>query len=265
MDIKAALIDKLQAAGLQLEEARLYAELTKEPTTHLQLSRRTGINRTKVYRLVSELETRGLVIRKSDDTGTVLVAADPAMLEIEVATEEKRVAMQRHALDQVRPIFDMMSSQGNSAFAVYTYEGAEGMKRMLWHELKAKTDMLMLGNITVEELVGNRHWAERFRARAGTMGYMIHEIINVPYTPEHFNEIETFMRTYEGRTISKDKLPISTPMTIYNDTVATYRCSGDERVGVEIISHDYAQTMRHVFEHFWEIASPGNVQKSTDR
>jgi predicted DNA-binding transcriptional regulator len=256
MDIKIALTDKLQAAGMAREEAHVYAELIKEPTTHLQLSRRTGINRTKVYRLVGELEKRGLVNRKADDSGTVLVAGDPAMLEIAIANEEKRIAGQRQALSQVKPMFDMMSAPDASAFAVYTYEGHEGMKQMQWHELKARGELLMLGNVTVEQLVGNRAWAERFRARAATAGYTVRELINVPYETAKFTNNEAFLRHYVARTTPKTELPINTPMMIYNNTVATYQCSGQERFGVEIISQSYAETMRHVFEHFWATAAP---------
>lgn len=236
------------------EEAQIYAELVKAPATHLQLSRQTNINRTKIYRLVSQLEKRGLVMRKSDDQGTFLIAGDPTMLEIEIAARENKIQKQKNAINQLKPMIDMMRGQDQSAFAVYTYEGNEGMKQMQWHELKAKDEVLVLGNVTVEQLVSSRSWAERYRMHVAQAGYQTREIINSPYKNPKFTDCEEFWSTFKGRTISKKILPISTPVIIYNHTVATYQLSEREKFGIEIVSKAYVETMRHVFEHYWNLA-----------
>src|SRR5688500_4466321 len=89
MDISNTILEKLYRLGLQSGEAKLYVELLKSPTTHLRLAHATGINRTKVYRLIADLEKRSLVTRRTDDRGTFLVAADPATLEVEVVSQEE--------------------------------------------------------------------------------------------------------------------------------------------------------------------------------
>ncbi len=250
---KLNLLTLLNQIGLSREEALIYVELLKEPNTHLRLSHITGINRTKVYRLVAELEKRSLVGRRSDDRGTFLVARDPASLEIELLTLEEKLKQQRIALQTVLPELDMIKKRDSSKFIINTYEGVEGFKQMQWHELHTKGELLVLGNVTVEELVHNRRWSEQFRVRSVEAGYKIREIINRDYDAE-FTESNEFMdKVYTSRSVSEKELPIDTPVVIYNDTVAIYQFRHPQRVGVEIVNKSFANTMRHIFEHYWNL------------
>src|SRR5438034_4026135 len=99
---------KFRKLGLNTEEAKIYIELLKAPNTHLQLSRSTSINRTKVYRLVDDLEKRSLITRRTDDRGTFLVASDPKTLEVELVTEEGKLKTKRLILDQLLPTLETL-------------------------------------------------------------------------------------------------------------------------------------------------------------
>lgn len=81
MNKKDPTIERLCMLGLNVEEAKIYLELLRKPSTHAQVSHATGINRTNVYRLVSELEKRSIITRRTDDRGKFLVATDPSTLE----------------------------------------------------------------------------------------------------------------------------------------------------------------------------------------
>jgi sugar-specific transcriptional regulator TrmB len=250
-----SLLHKLHELELGDAEARLYVELLKGPNTHLRLSQATGINRTKVYRLIEQLERRSLVTRRADDRGTFLVASDTSTLEIELLARENKLKLQRASLNEVIPLLASLRADEVNTFAVLTYEGVEGIKQMQWHELKTKGELLVLGNVTVEQLVDSHGWAEKFRALTAEMGYATREIINAPYENPNFTHHQEFLKLYTSRTISREKLPIETPMVIYNDTVATYTPWGQKKVGVEIISTAFANTMRHVFEHYWSLST----------
>src|SRR5437868_1122034 len=100
---KENLLGRLQVLGLSHDEAKIFLELTRAPTTHLKLSELTGINRTKVYRLANQLEERGLVAKRVDDRGVALVATDPAKLEIELLTQEEELRRKRKALHATLP------------------------------------------------------------------------------------------------------------------------------------------------------------------
>ena len=254
MDIKKELLINLQNAGMTAEEAVLYTELAKEPMSHLQLSRRTSINRTKVYRLIANLQLRGLVATRSDDRGKFLIASDPSMLNLDIAEQERQLDLKKHALGEVTSLLGKLQDVAN-LFSVYTYEGPNGMKQMQWHELQAKGEVLVLGNTTVEELVDDREWSERFRARTAGIGYRTREIINRPYENPQFSDQKDYMELYSGRMIPFEMLPIETPIIIYNDTVSIYYRDEGKKFGVEIVSAIYASTMRHIFEHYWELGT----------
>lgn len=251
----ASLITKPQLAGMSPDEARIYTELVREPGTHLQLSRRTAINRTKVYRIVSDLQQRGLVVSRSDDRGVALTPGDPTMLNLDITVQEQVLKDRRNALCQATALLDQLQT-ARDVFSVYTYEGSEGMKQMQWHELKARGELLALGNVTVEQVVGDRAWSERFRAKTAEKGYVIKEIINRSYDNPRFTEQDEYMRQYESRIIPFNELPIETPIVMYNDTVSIYRLEPTRKFGLEITSSVYAATMRHIFEHYWKVASP---------
>src|SRR5689334_6946361 len=100
---KDEIIKKLTKLNLSREEAQLYLELLKGPNTHLRLSHITGINRTKVYRLIEQLEQRSLVGRRSDDRGTFITARDYASLEIELISQEEKLKQQRKIFQDLGP------------------------------------------------------------------------------------------------------------------------------------------------------------------
>jgi len=253
MDTRTKIMEDLVSLNLSNSEAAVYVELITSPNTHLQLSRNTGINRTKIYRIVEQLEKRSLVLRRTDERGVFLIANDPSALEIEVIAQEEKVKRQREDLSKVISNLEQVSQDQRSLFTVRTYEGAEGFRQMQWHELKAKDEVLVFGNVTTEELTGSRGWAERFRALCVDAGYKTRELINVPYETPSFTDNQAFMDLYDARVIPKEALPASTPMIIYNDTVAVYQFDKEKRVGVEIVNAAYAQTMRYIFEHYWNL------------
>lgn len=156
-------ISYLQALNLSREEAKLYLELLKAPRSHLELARATGINRTKVYRLADQLEKRSLISTQTDDRGTLLVAGDPNTLEVELVTHEEAVKNQRAIFKQLLPNLQLLQTQRNRPenFSVHTYEGIEGFKQMLWHELKAQGEVLIFGSGAIEDLVQSKRWAEK--------------------------------------------------------------------------------------------------------
>lgn len=248
------VLAQLHELGLTREQSRLYIELLKEPCTHLKLAHATGINRTKVYRLASDLEKRSLVTRRSDDRGTFLVATDPATLEVELVNKEASVKGQRAAFEQVLPSLRQIKANEGSGFIVLTYEGVEGFKQMLWHELKTEGENLIFGSGTIENLVPDHRWAEKHRAETVAANYTIRELLN-PRDKQHpFTQNEAFMGTYTYRRVPEDVLLLKNQLSIYGNTVATYHWRNDQKVGVEIINENYSQMMRQLFEHYWTLA-----------
>ena len=257
MNNKKSIIDELRVFNLSEDEARLYVALIEKPNTHLAVARKTGINRSKVYRIAESLLEKGLIARRVDDRGAFLIANDPGELEITLVAQEAQLSKQRAVLDslvaELRSIGDVSATE---RFAVQTYEGVDGFKQMQWHELSSETDVLVFGNMTIEQLGISHHWAEKMRTRTAQQGYRTREIYNQPYEKAEFTVNNEFLKHYEARLVSPERLPMRTPMVIYNNTVSIYQFDDERRVGAEIINAAYAQTMRSIFEQYWQLGTP---------
>jgi len=251
-------LEKLVQLGLSPDEATIYLKLLKAGTsTHLRLSRETGITRSKVYRLVESLEQQGLVSRYIDDTGRFITPSEPENLTIRLAIQEAQLKERRDVLRSVVPQLARLTGvRGNKFFSIRAYEGVDGFRQMLWHELKTKGEMLVLGGATIEELAPNPRWAERHRAGTITAGYYIRELLNEARWDLDFTKHSAFAEVYGQRHIDKETLDLTTQIVIYNDTVSTYHWRHDQKVGFEVISKEYANTLRQVFEFYWRMARP---------
>ena len=243
MDNKNGILLSLSRLGLSLDQAKVYVCLLEGGSmSHLQIARLTGVNRTKVYRIVDDLESSSLASIETSDAGKTVIAASPKNLEVKLTTEESKL----------NKIFNKKDDE--LKFTVNTYEGVSGLKQMLWNELKAKGEILIFGCGTIEDLVGSRNWAEKHRAKTVDAKYKIREINNKGKKPIGFTKNSDFYSNFERRFIATTKLNIEQQIAIYNDTVSVYHWRDDQKVGSETINKAYADTMRQMFESYWVIS-----------
>lgn len=254
MNNKQTLIKYLNVLGLSADECKIYLELIKDQHSHLELARLTGINRTKVYRLAETLQKRSLITTQTDDRGTFLIATDPSTLEVELTTKEENLKNQRTAFTHLLPELNKIQKQGKyipGFFEVNTYEGVEGMKQMLWHELKTKGEALIFGFGTIESLVESKSWAERHRTLTMSAGYTIREILNPGTKPDDFTKIADFQEVFTKKILPKGVLLLEHQTVIYNNTVSVYSWQNDQKVGYEVVNESYAKMWRQIFENYW--------------
>lgn len=245
----------LQTLGLSRDEAMLYLALLKGARSHLELARATGINRTKVYRLADDLEKRSLISSQTDDSGTLLVAGDPSTLEVELVNREESLKNQRAVFSKLLPSLEQTKLVASTKFSVQTYEGVEGFKQMLWHELKAKDEVLIFGSGALENLVSNKRWAEKHRAMTVDANYIVRELQNPGSKSPDFTKNPEFLKKYNYRELDEKILLMKQQVVIYNNTVATYHWRDDQKVGVEIIDASHTDMMRQLFETYWKLAA----------
>lgn len=257
LNTKNTTLKYLRDLNLSSDEAKLYLELLKEPNSHLELSRKTGINRTKVYRLADDLEKRSLISTRTDDRGTFLVASDPEALDIELTSLEEKLKNQKAIYTQVLPtLLDIKSGSNEAEFVIQTYEGIEGFKQMLWHELKSRDELIVFCNGGLENLVDSKRWSEKYAIKCVEAGYKIRILLN----PESQYKIysKALLDNFQMRYIGSGVIKMDHQIAIYNDTVASYCWRGDQKVGVEIINKSNAQMMRQMFNNYWQMAKPSN-------
>lgn len=248
----------LTAYGLSLGQAKVYLALLEKPLSHLELARKTGVNRTKIYRIADDLEKLSLVRTEQLDSGKVLSASEPKNLEVELTTKEEEIKSKKAILEQLLPSLNNLfeNTSDELKFSVSTYEGVAGMKQMLWNELKTKGEILVFGSGTLEDLVGSRRWAEAHRQKTLDVDYKIREINNRGKKPIKFTGNEKFLENFERRHIDEGVLDLEQQITIYNDVVGILHWRDDQKIGVEIKNRAFADSMRQMFEMYWKSAEP---------
>ena len=254
MNNKDQILLNLSRLGLNRDQAKVYTYLLENgASTHLQIARSTSVNRTKVYRIIDDLEKLSLATVNISDEGKKVLPASPKNLEVVLTAEESKLEAKRAAYSQsINALNSLFKNDNNTLkFKVNTYEGTNGFKQMLWNELKAKGELLGFGSGTIEDLVQSRAWAEKHRQKTLDSGYSIREIVNPGKKKLKFTDNSDFYATFHRRSISDAKLNLEQQTMIYNDTVAIYHWRDDQKVGFEVINKAYADMMRQVFEMYW--------------
>lgn len=256
---KNNLLLSLHRLGLTADEGKVYLALLDEPMSHLEIARKTGVNRTKVYRIADNLEKRGLITETVNEDGREIAANSPSNLEITLTTEEEKIKDQRAILGQTLPALQQLFSTSGQPdatdFVVNTYEGVDGFKQMLWNELKTENQILIFGDGSIQDLIGSARWAEKHREKTVEAGYKIKEILNPKSKPSEFTKNQDFMeQSYQRRFISPETLPLGHQVCVYNNTVSIYNWRNGQKIGTEIINKQFADFQRAIFESYWKIA-----------
>lgn len=257
------LLRNLTALGLSLDESKVYIALLSEPMTHLQIARSTGVNRSKVYRVADDLIARGLLTKTVNDEGKELVANDPKNLESQIETEQLKIQKQKAALSGALPQLSDLFTNGamTSAddFTVNTYQGVEGLKQMLWNELKTKNEIcVFVHNYSLNKMAG-KTWADKYRRRVTDLK-IPHRILENT-DAEHALEstsLDDYDSVYKVRMLPREVLDMQLEITIHDDTVSMYHWNDNPkgpRIGVEIHNKQFARMQQAIFENYWNLAT----------
>lgn len=130
--------------GLEKEIANLYLALYKYGAQSIsELSRNSGIERTRVYRLVDTLKASSLVEVEVHYKRSILRAAPLDNLHILLAKKDEELRTLRSQLPQIQEVLQHHAHTG-STIKVQVYNNAEGIKQMLWNDTRSKTEKLAI-------------------------------------------------------------------------------------------------------------------------
>ncbi len=158
------IITLLTQFGVGELECKIYLEiLSGRGDTALIVSRNLKLARTKVYRLLDNLVTRGMVITRLGERGARFTAISPDGLDLLLSDRE-------HALDKLRSTLPVLKSQlsalrGDSPKSqVLYYHGLDGLKQVTHNSLKAKGELLTYELSTMNAFFSKKE-AEDFRRK----------------------------------------------------------------------------------------------------
>lgn len=252
------IIEYLQKLGYEEEVIHLFLTLLEAgPVSYLQASRLSGIERTKIYRMVEVLSEKGIIELIVEDKRTLLQAADVQKIQLIVENERlKTEELSKNFPTFQETIRDIAYNSPSSQ--VRFYRGKEGIKQMLWNELDAQGESVCFIYKIFDPFVGTSFfdkWVVEFNLRNLTSRELRTEIFDKSYQ-EHPNELCFTMRNIEIRYLPSKILPITQSMSVYNNVVSIYNWWHNEIFGIEIYNQQFANFQRFFFETVWKKGKP---------
>jgi sugar-specific transcriptional regulator TrmB len=253
--------------GFEPELTAIYIALFNHGAqTVSELSRNSGIERTRIYRLADELTASGLVEVETRYRRSIYKAAPISNLQILLAKKEQELSELQDGLAEINDLFTNASQ--HSGTRVQFYNGKEGAKQLFWNETKAKSEMLCILSENMPSKTNNiffERWVRRVNERGircrGLIGSAFLESQKQWYSGHQNERIDH----WESRFVSDDLFKIRHSTIIYDNVTSYYSWQSKEVFGLEIYNQEIADTQRGFFEMLWQQAEPIDKSISQQR
>jgi DNA-binding MarR family transcriptional regulator len=252
--------------GYSPEETNIFLRLNfSGPLTILELSRKTSIPRTSLYRLIENLKTKGLIEEIIDQYKIKIQAVSPDQLETITKSKTRQLNQILTDFSQIKDSLHGRQTMTQPGTKVVFFRGVEGIKQILWNELQA--NKLIQGYLyqNIQEVTGdkfmeewNREWLEK---KIKIYALVSDRYLKNRLRTRHFGNWENVTRHY----LPDKKLDINTNMDIYNDVTAYFSWLNDDVFGVEIHNKEIAELQKQVHLKLWKDAFPMTRTISTEK
>ena len=241
--------------GLSTEVADLYVALRlNSPQTISELSRSSLVERTRIYRLLEQMQSLDLVEIESKYKHSLVKAAPLANLQILI--NQKRDEIQELQAD-LSDIQDMLAPNPTSSptTSVQYYKGPQGLRQMLWNELRSTSEVMSYSYQIFDEGVGRafmKNWVAEFERHA------LHKkiVFNESYVKSWHNRPGNRIKGMEYHYIDPSILAIGHTCNVYDDITAYFSWKGGEVFGVEIYNRSVASAQRQLLTQVWSKSTP---------
>lgn len=254
---KQLILEQLVAIGLEEVEANIYLFLLESgPRSHLELSRETNIDRSKIYRYVEKLLKKSLIEESNDAWGKKLQAAHPGNIELLIQKEEETLKARKESVPTLINELSTLPTYTEREFEVKYYHGQEGMRQMLWNQLAAKKEILAFSHKNKNDMVG-KTYAEKIRTEQVERKIILYEIENETDQEDYwYTNVTQFKDFYKSHYISPKILRIQQYIAIFNNTVSVINWIDNEEIGFEVTNSIYTSMQKQIFRKFWKMISP---------
>ncbi len=254
------LVAYLKKLGVEPEAAEIYLLLvTKGALTALQLSRETKVSRTSMYRLLERMQEIGIVEMRTEETTTKAEAAP--LSQIARLVEQKKVDAEdvTKKWPEAERLLSQLALAQQPETKVLFFRGADGVRQMIWNELRAEKEIVGYSYRAIETIAGEKFANEFFtefvrrnlRIRDLYGDEFVQSVQGKKRPPAH-DDPERVLRV-ESRYIDDKTLTIQAQMDIYNDVVSIYSWYKGEVFGIEIYNPKVAEMQRQLFELAWKV------------
>ena len=247
----SSINEQLQAIGLTKDQSAVYLYLIKNGQLPANLlSKRLGITRTLMYKILDDLIARSLVTKDESFKVTRYKASHPYSLRA-IAEEEKKYAdeLARKIESAVGPLVSEYNLQSQKP-AIHFMEGLDGVSFILKDTLTSSEPIYMYSDTdTLEQEVqdiNNQHVKERLKKGIAKNILMA----KTPTAEQRVSKSQTELT--QIKLISSSKIPhFYTAMYIYDNKISYITYKGKIFTSAIIYDESLYTMQRFVFESLW--------------
>jgi sugar-specific transcriptional regulator TrmB len=246
--------------GLETEIADIYLALySYGPQNISELARHSGVERTRIYRLIDALMETSLIEVETQTKRGIIKAAPITNLHILINQREQELKNLQDELGLIEQVL-ARNSLSSPSTRVQFYQGPQGIRQMHWNELNATSEILGYSNRILEEATGKKYmerWTDEFVKRKLTSRLLVNEDFVQSWTQGR-RSIGTGRRVkgIDYRLIAPEQFKLTHLCTIYDAVVSYHHQKDGEVFGVEIYNQDIADSQRQFFELLWGKSQP---------
>lgn len=247
---------QLEQYGFSQEESTVFLFLLqKQAETPLEISRKLKIARTKVYRILDKLISKGLVQEEKRDYGKKFSANEPSVfLKLLHEKEKELLLLKSNTPTIVQQLNSLIPSTAKESKIIH-YKGEEGLKQILWNSTKAKGKLRIYEYGQSMNNIISEGYSERIREKFVENKELEKCLQITNFSEIHpFTSIKKHLDQWECRFIDKNDLAINVEVQIYNDVYCMYEIFENEIFGVEIYNESLADFQKQVFDLIWKNA-----------
>lgn len=234
--------DLIKSLNLTPAQADVYlAALELGQASMQDLSRKSGVKRTTIYKFIGELKERGLIVETKRKTRSIYSAVSPEQL---VEFEKNRIAELNELLPQLKAIENKAANKPRVMF----YEGIEAVKEMYLDTLKDKQPIVAWSDLRETKSAFGK-WIDTYPDERARRNITLQWII--PDSPES----REFTKRDYGLLRETKFLPnanFKIDVNIYGNKVSLVNARSANPFAVLIEDADVADTFREAWKQLWD-------------
>jgi predicted transcriptional regulator len=252
------LKQNLLLLGLNEDEMQVYLCLIKNKNlTALQLSRKTKIARTKIYRLLEKLVAKNLVQENIDEVGSKFSVNPFQEIEALIVKREREVEILRDKFPELIDQLMILKAEKDANTQVLFYRGKEGLEQITWNSTKAKGIFRIyeIGNMNA---FTDAKFAEKVRFEFEHKKIPHRQLTTHTHTPAFLSQVSKNYWLnddfWELRYVSPEEIDFKFEIFVYDDVYAMYTFKGDEVFCIEVHNQLLADMQKQIFDFVWNRA-----------